>query len=372
MPINPYTRSLDPIVDVVIQISPLAAPRPNFNQALIVGTSTVISDSDRIKPYSSVAEMLTAGFAVDSPEVKAATLYFGAKPAPDVLWVGRQGTEETALAAIQACRAKNYQWYACFSCQALTADHKLIAEWIESASPSSVYFFNTQDADVPPGTAGNIFEYLKGKKFGRTIGQYSTASPYAICAIMGYAMGQNTGLANSAYTLKFKQEIGVDTEDLDTSQITNIEGDNGNVYLSYSNYYTIFEPGVMANGQFFDEVINLDMLVNNIQLSVMDLLYANPKIPQTDAGVTHIVHAINMACDQAVLLGFLAPGVWTGLPVLNLNTGDMLPKGYLVQAATISSQSQGDREERKSPPIYVAIKEAGAVHSVLIGVYVNR
>jgi len=95
---------------------------------------------------------------------------------------------------------------------------------------------------------------------------------------MGYAMGQNTGLANSAYTLKFKQEIGVDTEDLDTSQITNIEGDNGNVYLSYSNYYTIFEPGVMANGQFFDEVINLDMLVNNIQLSVMDLLYANPKI----------------------------------------------------------------------------------------------
>jgi len=38
----------------------------------------------------------------------------------------------------------------------------------------------------------------------------------------------------------------------------------------------------------------------------------------------------------------------------------------------LASQSQADREARESVPLYVAIKEAGAVHSVLIGVYVNR
>ena len=128
----------------------------------------------------------------------------------------------------------------------------------------------------------------------------------------------------------------------------------------------------MANGQFFDEIINLDMLANNIQLSVMDLLYGNPKIPDTDPGVTQIIHTINVACENAISLGFLAPGTWTGLPILNLKTGDMLPRGYMVQAPAVSTQSIADRSARKSPPIYVAIKEAGAIHSVLIGVYVDR
>jgi hypothetical protein len=279
---------------------------------------------------------------------------------------------ETILEALQACRAKNFSWYVCMACDAVKADHLLIAAWVETATPTSVYAFTTEDADVPLGTAENIFEQLKNDSYGRTIGQYSTDNPYAIAAIMGYAMGQNTGLANSAYTLKFKREVGVETESLTSTQITNIEENNGNLYLSYANYYNIFEQGKMANGQFFDEVINLDMLSNNIQLSVMDLLYQNPKIPQTDMGVTFIIHQINIACDQAVNLGFLAPGTWTGLPVLNLNTGDVLPKGYLVQAPAIASQAPADREARKSPPIYVAIKEAGAIHSVLIGVYVNR
>jgi len=70
--------------------------------------------------------------------------------------------------------------------------------------------------------------------------------------------------------------------------------------------------------------------------------------------------------------GFLAPGQWNGQNILNLSTGDMLPKGYLVQAEPVASQAQADREARKCPPIYVAIKEAGAIHSLLIGVYVNR
>jgi len=38
----------------------------------------------------------------------------------------------------------------------------------------------------------------------------------------------------------------------------------------------------------------------------------------------------------------------------------------------LSTQTQADREARKSVPLYIAIKESGAVHSVLVGVYVNR
>jgi hypothetical protein len=263
----------------------------------------------------------------------------------------------------------------------VTADHKAIAAWVETATPTSIYAFTTSDADVLTANPSpdDIFSFLQALNYKRTIGQYATTQTavypnniYAIVAIMGYACGQNSGLANSSFTLKFKEEVGIATEPLTSSQVTIIEGKNGNLYLSYGNSYELFEQGKMVNGDFFDEVLNIDMLVNEIQLSVMDLLVANPKIPQTDEGNTQIMRTIGLACEESVNMGFLAPGTWNGPNVLNLKTGDVLPKGYVIQSPPMSQQSAADRALRKASPIYVCVKEAGAVHSLVIGVYVDR
>ncbi len=366
------TQSLDSIVDVRVQVSPVSAPRATFNEMLVVGKSTAISVNDRMKKYSSAANMLGDGFLNTDKEYLAALLYFAQSPAPQYLWVGRQDVAESCVQALQACRLANYEWYTCMAVEAVKADHEAIALWVETATPTTIYGGTTSDADVLNGVADNLCEYLKNAGYKRTIIQYSTQHAQAIAAILGYAMGQTSGLANSAFTLKFKNEVGVIAEPLSLTQIGTIENNNGNVYLNYGNFYNMFEQGVMCNGQFFDEIINLDMLSNNIQLNVMDLLYGNPKIPQTDAGINQIIHQVNLACDQAATIGFIAPGQWNGVTLLNLNPGDFLPSGYLVQATPISAQSDADRSLRKSPPIYVAVKEAGAVHSVVIGVYVNR
>lgn len=377
----PGTLPLNSIVDVEVLISPLSAPRSTFNQALIIGSTDNITTDERLREYADAASMLTDGFVITDPEYIAASIYFSQSPSPDVLWVGRQGAEESCVEALEACRQANFEWYVGICLNAVYADHIACAAYIETATPSSIYAFTTSDADciVGTGSPDDIFTYLKALGYSRTIGQYATTQGdvypnniYAIVAIMGYAMGQNSGLANSAFTLKFKREIGIATEPLTTTQLGILEGNNGNAYLSYGNYYSIFEQGKMSDGSFFDEKINLDMLVNNIQLSIMDVLYQNPKVPQTDAGVTQEIQACNDACDNAVRIGFLGPGTWTGVDILNLKNGDPLPGGYLVQAESLASQSQADREARKSVPLYVAIKEAGAIHSVLIGVYVNR
>jgi len=374
------TRSLDSIVDIQVLVSPLAAARSTFNQALIIGSTNVIQTAERLRLYESATEVLD-DFTLTDPEYIAASIYFSQSPAPDKLWIGRQGVGESCVEALQACREKSSEWYIAVIPAAAYADHIACAAYIESVTPASIYAYTTSDADCLTGVASppDIFTYLKSLDYSRSIGQYATTQSgaypnniYAIMAIVGYACGQNSGLANSAFTLKFKQETGIAVEPLSSSQITIIEGNNGNVYLEYANYYTIFEQGKMADGTFFDEKMNLDMLVNNLQLTLMDLLYQNPKIPQTDAGVTQLIQACNEACDESVRIGFLAPGTWTGANILNLSTDDPLPKGYLVQAEAVSTQSQADRELRKSVPLYVAIKEAGAVHSILIGVYVNR
>ena len=371
----PSTHSLDSIVNVQVLVSPLAAVRATFNQLLIVGSATVISTADRLKKYESLADMIDDGFVITDPEYIAAALYFGQTPQPLSVFIGRAdvgGDDASFLAAVQDCRAKNFEWYTCMVCDAAKADHEAIAAYIESATPSSVYAFTTKDADVPAGTAGNVFADLKASGYKRTIGQYSTDNDYAIAAIMGYAMGQNSGLANSAFTLKFKPEVGVTAELLTTTEIATIKGNNGNVYLSYGNTYNWFVEGVMADGTFFDQIINRDMLANNIQLNVADLLNGSQKIPQTEAGVSQIINACNSACSQSASIGYIGPGTWTGPAVLNLKNGDALPSGYLTQAAALADQSQADRDARKSPSIYVAVKEAGAVHSVLIGVYIDQ
>ena len=379
------TFSLDSIVDISVLVSPLAAPRATFNELLIVGPTAIIDTDERVRVYESVAELAADGFVATDPEHIAATLYFSQSPEPRKLWVGRQDTasspEESFLEAITDCRDKEDSWYVGICLGSDKEDHIAIAAWAEATTPSTIYAFTTWDADVitsSPSPVG-IFEYLKVLDYSRTIGQYATTQSdvypnniYAMVGVMGYVCGQNSGLANSSFTLKFKEETGIATEPLTSTQRGYIENQNGNIFLSYGNYYDWFEQGVMADGTFFDEKISLDMLVNDMQLAISDLLNSTPKIPQTDGGVGQMVHAINQTCENSVRLGFLAPGTWTGVDLLNLKTGDTLPNGYLVQAEALADQSTADRQLRKSVPLYVAIKEAGAVHSVVIGIYVDR
>ena len=394
---NPTSLDLTNLVDVVVSISPLSAPRRGFDQLLIVGTTPgIISATERVRLYQSTAAMLSDGYKTTSPEYIAAEIVFAQNPSPNTIAIGYQdltaSPAETPLVAIEACRLVNFDWYVGICLAAATADHKLIALWAESVQPTTVYAFNTTDADVLAGTVSpaNIGLYLQGLSYGRTFGTYATnqgGSPvaypnniYMACAAMGYAMGQNLGgLANSAFTLMFKNLVGMHTEPLSATQVNNITGlgpdatgVNLNAYLSYGNYYSMLQKGVMSSGVDFYETLGLDMLSNDIQLGVMDLLYGTPKIPQTDPGMTSIIHVINEACHLSVNRGFIAAGVWEGGNILGLKTGDPLPSGYLIQAQAVSTMTQAQRDAGKMPPIYIAAKLAGAVKYVLIQVNVNR
>lgn len=367
------TQSLSNIVSVTVQVSPLSTVNSSFNLGLIVGASTVISDTDRVKVYSGTDDMLSQGWQGTEPEYAAAEIYFSQVPRPNSVAIGRwdnTGTE-TAVEAVTSCRAANNDWYAVYVCDSVKSDILAISEYIETAVPLSAYFYDTQDADVLAGTAGNVMDTLKQVARKRTFGQYSTSSHAGVSA-MGYAMGANTGLANSAFTLAYKSEPGITPETLTSTQLTTITGYNGNLYTNYGAAYNLLVQGTMADGTHFDELLNLDILTNNIQTAVMNALTTSPKIPQTEDGVSILVSAITAPCEDARTRGILAPGVWNGSPILNLKTGDTLPTGYMVLANTIASQSQADRDARKSPTIYVAAKLAGAIEHVVIGVVVNR
>ena len=367
------TLPLNDIVNVIVSINPVATVRAGFNLGLVIGTSNVISAADRIKTYTDLASMIEDGFAITDPEYKAATLYFSQTPRPTRVAIGRWDNtgQETLVQAVTACRVKNTDWYVCTVCGADKTEISAVSAYIETAVPASVFFYTTADADVKSGTEGNIMSVLQDLKYKRTLGQYSTIND-AVAAIMGYAMGANTELANSAYALAYKKEVGVTPEALSDTEVNSIKNLNGNVYITRGLTYNLFEQGVMADGTPFDELLNLDIITDDIQKSVMDALASYPKVPQTEDGVSILISAITGPCDKARIRGFLAPGVWNAPSILSLNTGDTLSTGYLILADSMVNQSQEDRDARKSPPIYVAVKLAGAIEHVLINVLVNR
>ena len=70
------------VVNVDVIMSPRAASSGrNFGALLILGPSTIIPVSERIRRYSA-AEDIGKDFGVESPEYKAAQVFFSQSPKP--------------------------------------------------------------------------------------------------------------------------------------------------------------------------------------------------------------------------------------------------------------------------------------------------
>lgn len=383
------TLPLEPVVNIIVNLSARSAVRKAFNLALIVGETDVIEQAERIKIYSGINEMLEDGFKLEDRLYKAAALIFGQAKKPQRVAVGCIGQvteevdgvpkerKETSAETFLACREANGEWYVGIYCADITQEqHLACAEYFEAVKPNSLYAYTTDDAKTLTDADGNIFAAMKAKNYRRSIGQFSTQHKDAICAIIGWAMGAMTGTANSAYTIAYKTEVGVMTENATgvfaSQAVEKIKANNGNVYINRGSHYDIFEEGTMLDGTWFDEMIFLDKYQNDMQLAIMDLLHQNNKIAQTESGMTQIIDAVRRICEDMNRIGFIESGVWNALDLLALKKGDTLPSGYLIQSEPIDEQLQADRDARKSPPIYASLKLAGAIHHVTVQVDVNR
>lgn len=372
------------VVNVDVIIGPRAATGRNFGSLLILGTSTVIPVKERLRLYSS-KEDIGSDFGVDSPEYEAATVYFSQSPRPKEVYVGRwaktlatgeAGAAEKLMDAVNAVMGYT-SWYGLG-----IADKEDIADddWlkvaaaVEASGVSRILAITTSDpATVDATSTGDLAYKLKAAKYGRTFVQYSSSSKYAALSAFGRAFTVNFNGSNTTITLKFKQEPGITYETLTTNQAAALDAKNCNVFVYYQNDTAILQQSVMSGGDFFDERHGLDWLQNYVQTNLYNLLYTSTtKIPQTDAGVTRLLSSVEQSMDQSVTNGLVAPGVWNGGPIGQLNSGDTLTKGYYVYAQPISEQAQADREARKAPVIQVACKLAGAVHFADVQINVVR
>lgn len=83
------------LIDVTINMSPLAAQGANLNTALILGASAVIDTGERMRSYGKI-DSVGADYSTASPEYKAALLYFQQTPQPSKLYIGRWAKTATS------------------------------------------------------------------------------------------------------------------------------------------------------------------------------------------------------------------------------------------------------------------------------------
>ncbi|MBV4367918.1 DUF3383 family protein [Erwinia phyllosphaerae] len=382
----PQGLPLSGIVNVDIIMSPAATAGRNFGAMLIMGTSTVIPLTERLRLYTSAADIGT-DFGLDSAEYQAASLYFSQSPQPQQLYIGRwaktlasgeEGKTETLAEAVNA--ALEYaSWYGLAVATAaddVVSDEDIlaVAAAIEAAGQSRVFAVTTaSEATLSATSTTDLAARLKAAGYARTFVQYSTHSRFAAVSAFARAFTVNFSGSNTTLTLKFKTEPGVTYETLSASQAAVLESKRANAYVLFANDSAILQQGVMANGDFFDERHGLDWLQNYVQTNLYNLLYTSTsKIPQTEAGITRLLSNVEASMDQAVTNGLIAPGVWNGGAIGQLAAGDTLTKGYYAYAQPLALQAQADREARKAPLIQVACKLAGAVHYADVQINVVR
>ncbi len=372
------------VASVDIIMSPRAAAGRNFGSLLILGSATIIPLTERIRLYTSAASIGT-DFGTNSEEYLAAVAYFSQSPTPSQVYVGRWaktlaaaevGKVETLLDGVNACLGFT-NWYGLgvtYDADRKDDDLLPVCAAIESSSLSRILAVTTKNTDALLTTVNtDIASKVKAAKYSRTFVQYSSTSNYRAISAFGRAFTVDFNGFGTTITLKFKQEPGITYESLTPAQAAALDAKNCNVYVYYANDTAILQQGVMGNGDFFDERHGLDWLQNYVQTNLFNLLYTSgTKVPQTDAGNTRIMANVEASMDQAVNNGLIAPGVWNGGQIGQLSPGDTLTKGYYVFMPAISSQAQADREARKSVPVQVACKLAGAIHYASVQINVMR
>ncbi len=367
--------SLNNIVNIDVEVSNPSVISSDFNLGLIIGNSTVLKQDNRIKIYSYntyKTAMVADGFTTDSMEYKAATAYFSQNPTAQRVAIGVKLADETELQAVTKSRAVNENWYVMsFAYAVADTNIDAIAAAVEAFDTPTIFIHQTSDAKCLQASTTNICKTLQDKGYSRTAVFYSTQANFSN-AVAGLVCGMNSMENNSAYTLAYKSVVGFTAESLDDIQYDNLMSYNGNAYAEFGRRYTFIFQGVMANGSHLDEVYLLDAAKFLLQQNVISGLVGQRVIPQTNSGVSKLISFCTDACERMLAIGIIAPGIWGGENVLNLSTGDAIPGGYYIQAGSLSEQSASDRAARKSPPIYVCLKGAGAIEFVVIKVYVNQ
>jgi hypothetical protein len=278
---------------------------------------------------------------------------------------------ETKVEAMSLLKAEINIKGAVFIDNPTDLESKALATW---AAANSVLMYDVFDsADNLEVATDNVVWDIKLSGLTEYRMMYSkTGNRKLATGVMARQHTVDFDAENSAMTMHLKEIAGVAAEEYSQTEITKAKRVGLDIYTTIKDVSVVLTSG--AN-DFADNVYNLIAYVDSVQTDTFNLLKTSAtKIPQTVRGVKQVTDCIEKTTRQFVRAGAFAPGTWTltdffgDIDVFNRNIETF---GFYVKAGELSDQSTADRQSRKSPTVQVAVKNAGAIHSVDIIINFN-
>lgn len=255
------------------------------------------------------------------------------------------------------------------------AESEMLAAAATIQTLNKIGFFASSDsADIEPD---GMIDLLAQGGFTQSRGlYYGGTDSQALGFMAAYGsrgLSVNFAGSNTTMTMHLKDLSTVLPDPTMTQTLLNkAQAAGADCYVSLQGVAKTFCSN--AN-MFFDQVYNLQWFAGALQVAGFNFLAQSAtKVPQTEAGMDGLKGAYRNVCQQAVANQYCAPGEWNSSTTFG-NQADFLANiqqaGYYIYSQPISQQSQADREDRKAPIIQIALKEAGAIHSSTVLVYIN-
>ena len=399
------------------------------------GTGTPLSKSNRYAVYDSLMEVLSGvesskpAFAATTDVYKAASKYFGVDNAPAQLvvvfyetdpdaepynpagdyevgdycthgendglyvcntditggeawnashWDEVTRTEDTPAAALMDAISKGAEFYGVYfspKASATDGEIKLDLFSIISAMDSmnrGVVFYGVSGS-VPTITgAGSILAEMQAAGSKRAVGMYCTSDLDDAAGLMGTAMGLARNSDTSAFALCYKGIASAAVNNITQSDVNDIKAVNGNVFVQRTRSKACIENGATASGLRFDEVLFIDRMAFDIQTGIYDLIAGSAtKYPQNDTTSAIFLNEIFTILETYYRIGVLATAMWRGLPIMGVETGDVVEHGHMELVESYDLQTQADRDAHKAMPITILLCLSGSVETIAITVDVQ-
>lgn len=206
----------------------------------------------------------------------------------DEWWQGQ--ADETWKTAITACEAEDADFLifttpelhsnSHYTSQCGLADYAEAGEYkIYGAKSSDPLSLGTYNAASP----ADIGAYTAANSYDRTFCIYQNPTKAATQFPATAITGRQLALIPGSSTWKFKELVGCTIEKLTSSQKSNLDDRNMNVYGIYGAEKSFME-GTVASGEFIDIIVGIDYMKSGIAQYVFIKMKAAEKIPITDDG----------------------------------------------------------------------------------------
>lgn len=366
------------VINISVSATPLGVSAFNTSNMALFTTET--PDPVFTPGYKIYLEPTEVGddFGTSSTTYKMANAIFSQQPnilaGLGYLVVIPLEVSETLGAAVTRT-SDLVQYFGLMSTQIETQSDMLAAAAIVQPLNKIALFVQRSTAAIAPG--GSL-DLLRSGGFNKSRGIWYGASTdlealVAMASYGGRAFSVDfTGSATTS-TMHLKDLTGVQPDPTITQTYLNEAVAAGaDTYPSLQGVPKVFTSG---ENRFFDQIYNLEWFVGALKVAGFNYLaQSSTKVPQTEAGMDGLKGAYRTICQQAVNNGYVAPGSWTN-PTTFGNQADLFKNieqvGFYIYSSPIATQLQVDRAARRAPLVQIAIKEAGALQSSNVLIFVN-